>query len=94
MTAEPNECPYCQSRQFSEMIVHPYPYKRGPLKYPLRPTPDFVQLIRKFMCRCGNHFYFDVRLGSDMGLGTDIYYTQVFRQGWYQFRDISSPIKG
>lgn len=84
------ECPYCNSRMIhQEMREHPYPYKRGNSKHP---SVDFLQYIRKFMCRCGNHFFYMMRVGSDMGLGNSNVYCQIYKQGHYSLKESDSLI--
>lgn len=80
-------CPYCNSGKddHCELADHPYPYKRG--KSP-HPSIDFLQLIRLIGCnKCGNHFYYSMRLGSDMGMADCAVYCQTYKQGHYRYRE-------
>lgn len=77
-------CPYCGSNDWKQLIGYPYPYHR----YNKDDSP--LQYISKRMCECGNHYYYEERLGSEIGgIRPNNMYAQVYKQGWYQYKDLS-----
>ena len=77
-------CPYCGEKSSVSMNDHPYPYHR----FDKDGSP--VQFIQKRMCECGNHYFYEERIGSEIGgQHKNNMYAQVYKQGWYVFKDLS-----
>jgi hypothetical protein len=80
-------CPYCGSNNLDELIYeHPYPYRR----YNKDGTVN--QYIEKRKCDCGEHFFYEERIGSEIGGHKNWSYIQVYKQGWYQFGFLGNPL--
>ena len=80
-------CPYCGKEDHVPLVEHPYPY--------VRKTKDGLILVHKnkYTCSCGYSFFDEIRRGIDMGLlGDNQMYYQRYKQGFYQYRDVSKPI--
>lgn len=80
-----HKCPYCnqliiRGNTAFAVTEHPYPYR----------TP--VQSIDKVICGlCGEYHFEEVRHGSTINADNK-YYHQIYKQGHYQLRDLSTPL--
>lgn len=94
-------CPHCNKTIVRDLGRHstafglndyPYPYKKLDTSKKTKSSRTYVQSIEKIICcLCGEIFFSEIRLGSDMG-GDNKYYHQIYKQGQYKFRDFSNPI--
>lgn len=94
-------CPHCNSFMIRDLgkdssvfsiTDHPYPYTKYDTSKQTKSKTSYIQKINKLICvRCGETFFEEIRLGTDMG-GDSKFYYQVYKQGQYKYKDFSRPL--